>query len=81
MRRSKMTKKCKHDVFYYCDKAEKGGLKVKFNFQGHPIIEAKDSSLMLPRNLNNPGTECAIRKWLLRLGIVLIIVFAFVWFL
>lgn len=69
-------KKCKHDVYYYCDKAEKGGLKVDFNFQGHPIIRSPkdDESIMLPSNLQSSHTEGLIRKWLIRFGVILLII-------
>jgi hypothetical protein len=72
-----MKKTNKHDVYYYCDKAEQGGMKVKFDYSNHPIIESPDgnSSMMLPSNLKSSHTECIIRKWLIRFGIVLILVF------
>jgi hypothetical protein len=77
-----MSKKCKHDGYYYCAKAEEGGMKVDFNFQGHPIIKSKDgNSLMLPRNLQNASTEGLIVKWLLKFGIVIILILAMVYFL
>ena len=69
-------KKNKHDVFYYCDKAEKSNLKVDFNSFGHPIIESKDgkNSLMLPNNLQSASMEGKIRNWLVKLGVMLILI-------
>jgi hypothetical protein len=75
-RRLKMKKTNKHDTYYYCDKAEQSGLRVKFDYSNHPIIDAPDgSSLMLPSSLKSSHTECIIRKWLIRFGVVLILVF------
>ncbi len=76
-----MKQHSKHDSYYYADKAEKSGMKVDFDCHGHPIIDAPDgSSMMLPANLKSTHMECIIRKWLIRIGVLLILV-ALVYFL
>ena len=76
-------KKNKHDVYYYCDKAEKSNLKVDFNSFGHPIIESKDgkNSLMLPNNLQSSSMEGKIKNWLIKFGVVFILIVVLVSFL
>jgi len=58
---------------FYISKAEKGGCMVKAGRGDHVKVYSPDKSSMMviPRNLHGTGTECAIRKWLLRFGIVL----------
>ena len=76
-----MKKTNKHDTYYYCDKAEQGGLKVKFDYS-HPIIDAPDgSSMMLPANLKSAHTESIIRRWLVKFGVLFLLIIALLYFL
>ena len=70
----------KHTGDFYISKAEKAGCMVKFGKGDHVKVYAPDKSSMMviPRHLNGNGTECAIRKWLLRFGIVLCLVVALI---
>ena len=69
-----MNQKPKHDTFWYCDKAEKHGMTVKFDHR-NPIIETPDGddAIMLPANLKSAHTEGLIKKWLLRFGVMLLL--------
>jgi hypothetical protein len=71
-----MSNKAKHDGYYYMDKAEQGGCKVELDRKNHTKIYSPDksSTLVISSRLTDAGSECVIRKWLLRFGIVLILV-------
>lgn len=62
---------------FYLDLAEKNGMKVRSGSK-HWKIEATDKSgqrsvMMIPRQLKAKGTEHAIRKWFIRMGVLLVI--------
>lgn len=67
----------KHTGDFYISKAEKAGCIVKFGRGDHVKIYAPDKSSMMviPRHLNGNGTECAIRKWLLKFGVALCLLY------
>jgi len=71
-----MSDKAKHDGYYYMDKAEQGGCKVELDRNNHTKIHSPDKSsmMMISPHLMDAGTESAIRRWLVRFGIVLILV-------
>jgi len=77
-----MKKTNKHDTNYYCDKAEQSGMKVRF-YGNHPIIESPDRSnmLMLPTTLKSAHTESLIRRWLIKFGVLFILVITLLYFL
>jgi hypothetical protein len=71
-----MSNKAKHDGYWYMDKAEKGGCKVELDRGNHTKISSPDksSTLIISSRLTDAGSEFAIRKWLVRFGIVLILI-------
>lgn len=63
---------------YYIKQAEKNGLKV-CNGSKHIKVYAPDGSMMtIPYNLKGNGTEFSIRKWFMKLGILVVLVLAIV---
>ena len=77
-----MKKTNKHDTNYYVDKAERSGLRVNFDYSNHPIIDAPDgSSMMLPANLKSAQTESIIRRWLVKFGVLFLLIIALLYFL
>lgn len=62
---------------YYLSQAEKAGLTVKpgkgdhFKMYGTDPRTGNSDMMICPLNLKGNGTECAIRKWLIRMGVVL----------
>ena len=60
---------------YYLNLAKKNGMKVRSGGK-HWKIEAIDqngnrSVMMIPREVKATGTEHAIRKWFIRMGVLL----------
>lgn len=74
----------KHNGNYYISAAEKAGLTVKpgkgdhFKVYGTDPRTGNTDMMVCPMNLKGDGTECAIRKWLIRMGVLLagIVLFA-----
>lgn len=70
---------------YYIQVAEKNGCEVKCGKGDHYKVyspEGYDRSMMVvPRNLKGNGTENAIRKWLMKFGIVCALIFVFLVFI
>ena len=77
-----MSNKARHDGYYYMDKAEQGGCKVELDRKNHTKIHAPDNSsvMMISPHLMDAGTEGAVRKWLVRFGIILILILVVVIF-
>jgi len=66
---------------YYIRKARRSGKITIVQGSKHIKLEATDpatgqsSTMMMPRELKAKGTEYAIRKWLLRMGVALSLLF------
>lgn len=62
---------------YYVNQAEKAGLTVKPGKGDHWKIYGTDPGTgrsemkVCPENLKGDGTEASIRKWLIRMGVIL----------
>lgn len=64
---------------YYIDKACEGGCTSKQGRGDHVKLYSpkgyEPSMMVVPVNLKGNGTEHAIRKWLLKFGIVCVLIF------
>lgn len=60
---------------YYLKAAEKAGLRVypgakHWKLEGNDPKTGYRSVMMCPHEIKSPGTEFAIRKWLIKMGVV-----------
>lgn len=75
----------KQSTEHYLKLAKKHGLVVypgskHWKIEGNDPVTHQRSVMMVPHELHGTGTEYAIRKWLLRMGVLLAIVLAWVIF-
>jgi hypothetical protein len=73
----------KHSGNFYKKTAEKNGLRTRNGRGDHVIVYSKDEKSCIAIPLHSDlakGTECAIKKWFIRIGIIVIMITAW-WYL